>query len=78
MEHHPWLPRSKYIKGLKGKKVCSISTVTNDSDILAELMSLMTSDLTSIKKTNLQNSKQQQVGEGRKSTHNAHWFFLKT
>ena len=40
------------------------STVTNDSDIVAELTSLMTSDLTSIKKKeNSQTKKQQQVGE---------------
>ena len=49
---HPWLPTSKQIKGLKAKKVrsTSTSTVANATHTVAKLMSLMTSDLTSIQK----------------------------
>ena len=44
---HPWFPIDKNKKGLKEKKLCFISTSTasKEWDILAEVMSLMTSDL---------------------------------
>ena len=49
----------------EGIRSISISTIATDSDILADQVSLLTSDITSIKKANpqnLQTKKEQQVG----------------
>lgn len=66
---HPWLPTIKYKRKLKAKKVhpIGISTVAKESGISAGLTSLLTSDLNSVKKTNLsisQIEKQSQIDEG--------------
>ena len=52
---------------MKAKNIrsISISTILTDSDTLADRVSLLTSDITSIKKANpqnLQTKKEQQVG----------------
>ena len=66
---HPWLLTSKIRRGPKAKNVCFISTSTaaEKSRILADLKSLMTSDL-NFTRNREETEKPQQVREGSSSS----------